>query len=325
MATIEVSTWAQFVSAITSAAAGDVIKLIADIDCNGVIPEGVSSTIQTIDNTWFVINGEYTENGVVKRHEIRNLRTSASSPVTIFKFKSDYTGDSFTVKGIDFINLILDAPLAEFYNGSTYSTVANIRIQNCRFTGKRTNNLMKVTKGSYGNSKIHFERCYFNIPYYGNTAYGNSLIDPYTVSGNVGYMTNCRIRETFTGTYTPSPTEDNTNSSIFFMALSGCRVEGEVVSGKYPRYHSDSILSGYTPSVQNVYDVDFKLTNNTDTTVPLYAFKGVVKVPIRKKGAETTTYTISSASTGVIPADETQMKDTDWLIQHNFDVVPSNV
>jgi hypothetical protein len=182
---------------------------------------------------------------------------------------------------------------------------------------------VKVTKGSYGNSKFYFERCYFNIPYNGNTAYGNSLIDPYSVGSNIGYMTNCHIRETFTGTYTPSPIEDNTNSGIYFMALSGCRVEGEIVSGEKARYHSDNILSGYTPSIQNVYDVDFKLTT-TATSVPLYAFKGVVKVPIRKKGAETTTYTISSASTGVILADESQMKDTDWLIQHNFDVVPSD-
>lgn len=323
MATHEVSTWAQLVSAITSAAAGDVIKLIADIDCNGVIPEGVGSTIQTIDNTWFSINGEYTENGVVKRHEIRNLRTSTSSPVTIFKFKSNYTGDPFTVKGIDFINLMLTAPLAEFYNGSSSYTMANIRIQNCRFTGKRTNNLIIVNKGSYARSNIHFERCYFNIPYNGNTVYGNSLIDPYTVSGNIGYMTSCRIRETFTGTYTPSNVDSDATCSVYYMALSGCRVEGEVVSGKYPRYHSDNILSGYTPSVQNVYDVDFKLTS-TASSVPLYAFKGVVKVPVRKKDAESTTYTISSASTGVILADESQMKDTDWLIQQGFDIVPSN-
>lgn len=324
MATHEVSTWAQLVSAITSAVAGDVIKLIADIDCNSAIPEGVSSTIQTINSTWFTITGEYTENGVIKRHEIRNLRTSTSSPVTIFKFKSDYTGNPFTVKGIDFINLILTAPLAEFHNSSSHYSDTNVRIQNCRFTGKRTNNLMKVTKGDYALLNIYFERCYFNIPYNGNTAYGNSLIDPYTFGSNVGYMVNCRIRETFTGTYTPSPTEDNTNCSVYWMALSGCRVEGEVVSGKYPKYHDIGMLNIYTPSAQNVYDVDLKLTNDTDASVPLYAFKGVVKVPIRKKDDESTTYTISSASTGVILADESQMKDTDWLIQHNFDVVPSS-
>ena len=95
MATIEVSTWAQLRSAITSAVAGDVIKLIADIDCNDEIPEGVTSTIQTIDSTWFTITGEYTENDVVKRHEIRNLRTRATSPVTIFKFKSEKGLHSF--------------------------------------------------------------------------------------------------------------------------------------------------------------------------------------------------------------------------------------
>jgi hypothetical protein len=183
---------------------------------------------------------------------------------------------------------------------------------------------MKVTNGAYGLPQIYFERCYLNIPYNGNTAYKNSLIDPYTFGKNVGYMINCRIRETLTGTYTPSTTDGDATCSVFYMALSGCRVEGEVVSGKYPRYHDNGMLNLYTPSIQNVYDVDLKLTNDTDTSVPLYAFKGVVKVPIRKKDAESTTYTISSASTGVILADESQMQDTDWLIQHNFDIVPSN-
>lgn len=317
MATREVSTWAQLVSAITSAVSGDIIKLIADIDCNDEIPEGVSSTIsRTV--AYFKLDGEYTENGVTKRHVIKNLKNNS---VTIFKIKTELNTDNMTIKGIDFINLMLSAPLLESYNPISGNN--SILIQNCRFTGKRTDHLIKVSREStIYKSTFNFKRCYCNIPYNGNALNKLPLISLY--ADGIGYMSNCRIRETFINTYTPSSTDGDTSCSVFNMRLSGCRVEGEVVSGKYPRYHSDAVISGYTPGSQNVYDVDFKLTNDTDTSVPLYAFKGVVKVPIRKKDDESTTYTISSASTGVIQATESQMQDTDWLIQQGFDIVPSN-
>ena len=328
MATYEVSTWAQLRSAITSAVSGDIIKLIDDIDCNDEIPEGVSSTISTNQLTGaLTITGKYTEGNVTKRRVIRNLRTSTSSAVTIFKFVIGGTNGSVFVEDIDFINLILAAPLVLHSNG-TQGYRQNVTFQNCRFTGKRTDYLMEVNSSAYGGGTLYLQSCYCNIPYYGNTISKLQLINLVTTppaNQSLAYATTSRFRETFTGMYTPSSTDGDATCSVFNMQLSGCRVEGEVVSGKYPRYHSNSTISGYTPGMQNVYDVDFKLTNDTDTSVPLYAFKGVVKVPVRKKDEETTTYEISSASTGVILATESQMKDTTWLIQQGFDVVPSNV
>lgn len=320
MATIEVSTWAELASAIRSAASNDTIQLTADIDCNNEIPEGVSSTIQPTNSSTrnITITGEYTDGGVTKRHEIKNLRTSTSSAVTIFKFigVGNYSSTT-TIKGIDFLNLILNASFIDIsQDGISYTHILNIR--NCRFTGKRTDYLVNL----HSNSRLNIYNSYINIPYFGSTLAKRTL--NYIYSAGSGYMNSCRIREMFTGTYTPSSADGDATCSVFNMRLSGCRVEGEVVGGKYARYHADNVISGYTPSMQNVYDVDFKLTNDTDTSVPLYAFKGVVKVPIRKKDAETTTYEISSASTGVILADESQMQDTNWLIQHGFDIVPSN-
>lgn len=316
MATIEVSTWAELAQAIRTAAAGDTIKLIADIDCNKEIPEGVTSTIQSYEvNGTRTITGEYTENGVTKRHVIKNLRTSTTSPVAIIRMKGYYNSTT-NIQGIDFLNLILAAPLIQVSEtGSDYHTM---NIRNCRFTGKRTDYLLYLYSSTY----LYMYKCYFNVYYNGNNETKVPLCYLDTIGR--GYMSNCRIRETFTGTYTPSSTDGVATCGVFNMRLSGCRVEGEVVSGKYPRYHHTDALSNYTPGSQNVYDVDFKLTNDTDTSVPLYAFKGVVKVPIRKKDAETTTYTISSASSGVILADESQMQDVDWLTQNGFDIVPSN-
>lgn len=320
MATREVSTWAELEAAVRAAARGDTIKLIADIDCNDEIPEGVTSTIK-LPNTSFAnaaitITGEYTENNVTKRHVIKNLRTSISSPVPIFEFQGYGDTSTLNIKGIDFLNLVLGAVLVQTDLVSYNSHILNIR--NCRFTGKRTTYLVYLNN----NGTLNIFNSYFNIPYYGTTVGGNKLCY-ITITGN-GYMSNCRIREAFTGTYTPSTTDGDTTCSVSPMRLSGCRVEGEVVSGKYARYHPDATMNGYTPAAQNVYDVDFKLINDADTSVPLYAFKGVVKIPIRKKDAETTTYEISSASTGVIQATESQMQDTNWLIQQGFDIVPSD-
>lgn len=323
MATIEVSTWAELAAAIRTASSGDIIQLTADIDCNDEIPEGVSSTINSpISISTLTITGEYTEDNVTKNHVIKNLRTSLSIPVPIFKFTGDYTKYIY-IRRIDFLNLILDASLFEHYNSANNS--AFLYVLDCRFTGKRTSNVINVTRTGNNWTTLDVRKSYFNIPYYGSTVGNLPMFNLYSAGGDVGgVMSNCRIRETFTGTYTPSSTDGDATCSVFNMQLSGCRVEGEVVSGKYPRYHSDAKISGYTPGSQNVYDVDFKLTNNTDTSVPLYAFKGVVKVPIRKKDDESTTYTISSASTGVIQATESQMQDTDWLIQQGFDIIPSN-
>ena len=314
MATIEVSTWAQLRNAITGAANGDTIKLIADINCNDEIPEGVSSTIRkTLSN--LTITGEYTENGVTKRHEIRNLRTSASSAVPIFKFAASATTANITIKGIDFINLILGAPL--FQTELVYYCDIYMYIRNCRFSGKRTTYLVYLDNNGY----LYMYNSYFNVPYYSTDVNGVRLC--YITIAGRGYMTNCRIHEMFSGTYIPSSADSDATCSVFNMRLSGCRVDGEVVGGKYARYHADNVMSGYTPSMQSVYDVNFKLTNTTDSSVPLYAFKGVVKVPICRKDDETITYTISSASTGVIQATEAQMKDTNWLIAQGFDVAPS--
>jgi hypothetical protein len=78
--------------------------------------------------------------------------------------------------------------------------------------------------------------------------------------------------------------------------------------------------------MQNVYDVDFYFTTNYEKDVVLKACKGLFKRPIRLLSGEQVTFdTYNSVSTGIILATEAQMQDTDWLIQHNFDVVPSNV
>lgn len=328
MATYEVGTWTALVSAIAGAASGDTIKLIANIDCNDEIPEGVSSTI-TILNKNLTIDGGYVENGVTKRHEIRNLRTSGSSPVSIFKLQVSYDGKyTDTIKNIDFVNLILDAPifetateytmvylqksffnipyygttqeniaLSELYNSAGgYSRSLNFYITNCRFTGKRTTKIIRYN--TYATS-IRF---YVYVDY-------------------------CYIKTRYTGTYVPSYNAGTVYSELYNMSLNGCRIEGDIVGNAGDVTNINFYLPGTYPSrtisMQNVYDVDFYISSAvSDRAVDFAANKGLIKKPVKVWNG-TTTYTNYNEKTGLIFATESEMQDIDWLMQHNFDVVPS--
>ena len=348
MATIEVSTWAELRSAVANATAGDVIKLIADINCNNEIPEGVPSTTDVKVN--LTIDGSYQEGNVTKNHVIRNLRTHVSSPVDIFKMNNG-NGQSVTVKNIDFLNLIFDRFLVNFYYGSSHSWQAIVYnywyFNDCRFTGRRTYSLFGTRTNSNICTRVTFNRCYFNVPYYGTSQGFKPLVrylrvDTSQGTGFVqGWANNCRILETHTGTFTPtyygtsigdysnlSPSADITD-----MNLSGCRVEGRIVLGNNnpnttynnAQLIADIMYNTRTPSMQNVYDVDFYFTTNDTKDIVLKACRGVFKRPIRLLNDEQVTFnTFNSVSTGIILATESEMQDTDWLIQHNFDVVPSS-
>ena len=333
MATIEVSTWAELVNAITSASSGDTIKLIADIDCNRTIPEGVTSTI-VVGYGNITIDGGYTEGDVIKRHEIRNLRTNINSPVTIFKFPmGGYNTVTHTVKNIDFVNSILDKPLLGIMD--YYTADHNFYVKNCRFTGKRTDYLIGRIAGqsaseAQGYVNVYLQNSYFNVPYYGSTESKIALCEYYKQSSAYfySYADNCRIRTHYTGTYTPAYNTGNVYSEVYNISLTGCRVEGDIVANAGDVTYINFYIKGSAPSrtipMQNVYDVDFYITSSvSNRNVDVVACKGLVKKPIKVLNS-TTTYTNYNEKTDLIFATESEMQDTDWLIQHNFDVVPSN-
>jgi hypothetical protein len=196
-------------------------------------------------------------------------------------------------------------------------------------------------------TRVTFNRCYINVPYYGTSQGFKPLVrylrvDPSQGTGFVkGWANNCRILETHTGTFTPTYSTyqigDYANltpsADITDMNLSGCRVEGKIVLGNNnstPTYNNAQLIADImyntrTPAMQNVYDVDFYFTTNYEKDVVLKACKGLFKRPIRLLSDEQVTFdTYNSVSTGIILATEAQMKDTTWLIQQGFDIVPSN-
>ena len=315
MATHNVSTWAELASAIRNASGGDTIKLVDDINCNNEIPQGVESTVSCGQLSSLTIDGSYEEDGVTKNHIIYNLRTSLSNPVSIFQLSCPNYNYTKTIKNITFVNLILNAPLLYMANGGTYSHTFTIR--NCNFVGKRYDYLFGC--GTQTGIILKMYQCFINVPYYGTTQAKAAINKPLYSQNAIIY--NSRVREYFNDTYTPSTNDSDVTCGVYNIAVDGCRIEGEVVGGKYARYHSSNAISSFTPSTQNVYDVDFKLTNTGEDSVPLYAHKGVIKSPITRKDDETIAYTISSQSTGTILATESQMKDAQWLHDQNFDII----
>ena len=112
--TVEVNTWEQLVTALsTNVPDIKTIKITSDIDCNYEIPLGVSETVVCYGSNAYptTVDGSYTENGVIKNHVIRNLRTSVQNPVSIFGIMTNLSSGNkacrIVFKNIDFVNLIL--------------------------------------------------------------------------------------------------------------------------------------------------------------------------------------------------------------------------
>lgn len=325
MITFEVSTWAQIVNIATQSQADAftenvTIKLIADIDCNDSIPEGVESTLnfKFLKNASMsiTIDGGY-DDVYTNRHVIRNLRTHILNPVYIFRGTNASTGSSaafhFTLRNIDFINLILDKELL-FLN----SVWTPIDIVNCRFAGERS---CSVFAGYFNANYTHnIIRSYFNMEYSDIAPTLNELLI-FRAGGGTATLSSlkmafCRIVESYDG-WQPDDTKHCT--SFGNAILSGCRISGEIVGGSVltltTKYDQDS-------SVQNVIDADLKTTAEQGTTITVNAPDGVWRNDIHSTDASiTTTYAYTNTNQYALPETPADMVNTRKLRDDGFDVV----
>jgi hypothetical protein len=316
---LEVSTWSELVDALTRVdAGGDVfnIRLVSDIDCNFEIPLGVVSTIDIPSGTR-VLSGAYQENGVTKNHVIRNLRTHVTNPVAIFMYNPGSShGGSLSVKNIDFINLVTESRLFQF----SYFSSRNVAFSDCRFVGRRTSNLFKG--GNSNTGYLTFTSCFFNVPIASLTS-TQTDDDKDTLSivsgmfGNTNYSkcnaNFCWIRCTYKG-WSVSTSYAN---ELRTFHLNGCYIDGTIVGddGIRLRYYT------YNSSIQNVVDADLKLITGA-ATPDIGMPKGVWKNYVTNRDDPSVVYTTNNLNTQYgIPATPAQMKDTQWLYDHGFDVV----
>ena len=356
MATVEVSTWAELVSAISNVPTTEdtIIKITADIDLNDTNPEGVTNSF---NSGWFtrtlVIDGSYTDSvtGETKNHVIKNLRTPISGTGSIFYFyygsdTSSAIGVKF--KGIDFQNFILSSGHGFDYDDTHLHTFV-LTLENCRFVGSRGNYYL-IGKNHYTSSQHNcsniLNNCYVDMPWSGagqtNLAY-TSLIPKDDGNATSAVATYCRFKETYGGwTWGDSLTYQSTDRffSCSYFKMSGCRVEGSTQicgvtdSNDKGAYYMPIISkpnASYVPTTQNVFDVEITAVRNSatyDTDNVLYStFTGVVNKNVKYNGTDVTTFTDNRSgfdggtTTAPIFATPTQMKDPSYLLSQGFNII----
>lgn len=325
MATYEVSTWSELVTELsTNRSETKTIKLVDDIDCNGVAPQGIDTTINCYcSHTYPVtIDGEYEENGITKRHEIRNLRTNVTSPVSIFKLVPNNSSVfEIKIKGIDFINLIfLDVNFFDMV-ASWSSQNNHIYLENCRFVGKRNKPFVVRYGWQNNNNTIELESCFFNIPYLSANPNKNDvpLFGDWFNSNNNNlliFANFCHFRSnydnwTVTGAETP----------LQFIKLNGCYVDGVIVG----QTNLQIAAYDYESAMQNVIDADIFLKQPQSSTSPtIYAPKGIWRNDVKKWDDTTVMVETTNGNASAIPCTPAEMISPSVLAAKGFDVVVPN-
>lgn len=331
MATHQVGTWAELKARLSSSsglAENDIIELTADINMNEVAPTGDTVSIPIAGNMHITLDG--------KNHVIKNLRTPISSPTHIFNYGGGSFPLYFTIKDLDFQNLILAG--ASLFGGEKY---AELTLNNCRFVGSRSGAAYLVNYSTSNN--IILNSCYFNLPWSApnetNLAY-TSLI-PKTDSSTATTVTAnyCRFKEHYGGWIVPSDSYMGNQSGYFsfsFMKISGCLAEGDA---RLPLKNDSSEgvilyflhrpnVDAYTPSAQNVIDINLTCKNTQYAPEPsgiVYGnFSGVVNKQIKKLNGNVlnTNYTAFGNDSKAYPilATPEQMMDASWLASQGFDI-----
>ena len=298
MATYEVSTWEELVEATsTTYNNGDIIKITSDIDCNESIPEGVATTLQfnlSSGSSIITIDGG--------NHVIRNLRTSITSPVPVF---SNSSGSDIKLMNIDFVNLIIEAPLVK-----VYTNTRSIYIANCRFVGKRTYCLIGDYLKDY---KIYLTSCFFNVPFVG-TNKNHIPVCIGSSSGCEAYY--CRFRETYGGW----DVSQGFDTSTKYLKMTGCYVDGVIV-GDDTIVITDSY--NYNSVIQNVIDAELRTKSASGTTISVSAPKGVWKdLILGYESGGTTGYSYINVNTSTaIPETPSNMLNPTQLYNDGLDIV----
>lgn len=343
MATYNVSTWAELLSALNqSASQSRTIKITADIDCNDEIPMGVSSTIQLqgSGNYPLYIDGSYTDaQGNKKNHVIRNLRTHTTSPVDIFKTLSSPGGsDSGTylyvyIRNIDFINLVLaGASFLGVNIGSSYtSNYQQVNFNSCRFVGRRDRYLVRSIENARNASDngIYYTSCFFNMPYKPSGSTANTYVPlnqvwAYISGTNRCFANYCRFKDTYGGwdigqfvpTVSVAPQCCTHN-----LYLNGCYIYGQIIGDS-----TIGISNHYTynPVIQNVVDADLYVTNggSAGSSINIYAPKGIYRNKITKwNTTPEIAYVDNNQNASAISVPPDKMTDPAYLYSQGFDIV----
>lgn len=363
--TYNVTTWDELASAFRTCLNnnyswdGSVINIMNDIDLNNEHPEGVSMVFTSYSQYAL---GTLTING--NGHKIKNLRTPITSPTAIIDIDSPYTGlpaITLVMKNIDFQNIILAG--ANFISlHMSYSSAGsdfNIYMNNCRFVGSRSGNAYLWSPPTIDSRwSLNLTSCFFNIPWIGagSSSLGLTSLVPKcedNYSGDIYVTANyCYFREKYTNWSWPTDTYYDYSAggprffSFSYIKINGCYIDGDAqvpVMRTYESYGAfycpflhRAVVSHYTPSTQNVFNVTITATTvnypyfdfSSDGRIHYSSLYGLVCKNASRDGslvnwtdASKTSFDDSSSYPSPILATIEQMHDAQALQALGFDIV----
>lgn len=316
MAEFNVTTWTELKQALQNARPGvsgeytHTINILNDIDCNDGAPEG-QTQFRIGWNTQEQTALNVTING--NHHEIRNLRTSITSPSDIMIIQPDnyFHTVYYTWNDIDWRNLVLTngcalIRIADWYNRATQ---AKCTFNRNRFVGRRTGLLFK----NYGDTSYrwNFTSCFFNIPNVSSSASS----DAYSLfqMNTLAYYS--WFRETYYGqggSYT---------FGTFYAQETACYTDGELVSTQNRGFNLNDYPNSYTPTIQNVVDAKLSLLAAPTSSFAIQAPKGVFKNKVTLRSDESQVFTNFTYNSGAISATPEEMTDPAALFAKGFDII----
>lgn len=293
---VTVTTWEELVAEI---ATGGTIGLGADIDMNASAPLGLSSSISVMNS--FTIEG----NG----HQIRNLRTSVTSPVAVFSCRSDGSV-SIIINEVDFLNITLDAPL--FAQGNQYTTV---KLTKCRFTGRRDALFMQYND-SATQECLTISQCFFNF-IHATTPNTNSTIVDF-IGGGVD-----RSYQLASVSLSKIKFSDTSSIRIGYNNYKAIRISGCYVYGTVNVYNDNNnaayiYASGPLTSIFNVY-MNRALSQYAWFTLSAQSSSSATS--IFYNSSRTSPASISGSNITYVSCTDAEMKSASSLRNKGLDIV----
>ena len=331
MATVNVTSWTELVSAIENFTDGDTIKLTADIDLTTTYPYGVEKI--TLDaNKTYIIDGSYTVSGQTLRHEIKGLSNDLQTPDHIFYAPNPSTG--FQLKWIDFYNITLAG--GDFYRNLN-SDGETVRFENCRFLGRRSGNSYLINA-----NHIYLLSCFINMPWDAPqaTTLSYTSIAPKAASASTqtDYIAEyCWFREHYGGWALKKfgyNTVDTITWQCGFFKMSGCYLDGDmkVLNDSHSSvggYNACEVLhhanaENYVPSAMNVMDVE--ITADTTFSKATYGYWfGLYVDRVKNKNGDSITewrngYNVSTTYSVPKVATVEEAQNEVWLWKNGIDI-----
>ena len=330
MANVEVSTWAELLTAIENFVDGNTIKLTADIDLTEDYPTGVDKITLAAGKT-FIIDGGNTAGSTITNHTIKGLSNNLSTPDNLFEAAAATTG--FILKNIDFYNLNLAN--GDFYK-NTDASAPTVKFNRVRFLGRRTGTSYLINA-----QHILLESCYIEMPWQGlnesNLAYTSLAPRPVNDNTTTDYVANfCHFVEHYTGwvvgTSATQSSRDYLTFSCSFFKISGCRVSGDMTVRTYngTRTYIDGVVlylknaQSYSAFAMNVLDVEITGISTITRVQYGYWFGLYISKVKNSNGDPVSEWSaaIGVSNTYAIPlfASESQAESAEWLHNNGFDI-----